>query len=1000
MLNCRKNIKDIILKYKLFVPVLLWLLPSIIFGQAKTVYTLFNSDYQLETSFTSKEIKIDKGQIVSNVLKIKNLQPDSLTIRLSLSCPQYWKSIYSTDKQFIIGGNDSIFIPVRIIPSAIIKGNTKYYINALIQNAEGTPISSEYFYTSTDIISRWDMTVNPSRRIYFLNNSNTTDFKVNLFNSGNEDQDILLRMSLPKSNVLIMDTTEKVISERKFDMSLQTMADTNFFFKLKFVEGERNFKNIDLENYNPSVINQERRFSLYFHSDEPRRVGSSRFSRSDKIDFIKLPNSNKINPYGSDVLPLTAYLRITNILDDVIFSSLHLRGNKYLNNGGNLIYNASMYFSSQENFYKNDSYVRDIPWYVGYFDRTKNIQIGYINSGTIGIQTSGKGIKGEIEVIPNHRVGAFYIKSPYFFTTERLTSWGLHHKVDWDDFSMTTRYAHSEHHVAKLNTDVISVEPKIRIAKKHHLSITGAWSNRYSYIDPLNKYSKEGYLAGLGYTSNFFKNTWKFNIRGSYTSKGFGAYGFERWFLNHRTRVKINKDIEIGIVNNYNHYRYDEEHYNYVPGLNENYYFFNSLNFYSARYLPGVKPGLFYDIRNQYGSNFHVRGLNLSYNKYEINKNLQFSFISTFGLSRVMNVPGSKNHFVYKLNTMIRHKNISINGFYIYGPLSPSMVLMKETTHILPQNLRISVMHQYLFPGKHLVLQTTGSYMYTNVYNHHSFSLSPELYYFTNSGWRFSINPSYTLYTSKFKITNIDLPSYAINNEFEFQRHTNDNFLVSIGIRKDFGIPIPTTYKFYSDIEFVAFYDLNGNKVQDENEPGIENVVIKTGNWDVITNSFGNATLLNAEPGKFSFDVLPLIDLKGWFPLVNDSLMVFNDEKIHIPFVKGVKIFGSVFLEKENIGAPETKPFDLSGIKIIAVNGIDYQTLTGPDGAFEFYLPFGDYVVSLDESILNGRYYLLKNNFELNLDEEIENMYITFHILEKKRKIRVKKFSQDGEVKE
>lgn len=974
--------------------------PVFLFGQNKTVYALNNANYQLETSFTSKEISINKGQIVSNVLKIKNLQPDTITVGLSLSCPQYWKSVFSTDKQYTINGNDSIFIPVRIIPAAIIKGNTKYYINALIQNEDGTPISSEYFYASTDIISRWEMTVNPSRRVYFKNNENTADFNVNLFNSGNEDQNIMLRMSLPKSNVLIMDTTDKALTERKFDMNLKTMSDTNFFYKIKFVEGERNFKNIDLENYNPSIINQERRFSLYLNSDEPRRLGGHKFSRNDKIDFIKLPNSNKINPYGSDVLPLSAYLRVTNILDDVIFSSLHLRGNKFLNNGGNLIYNASMYFSSQENFYKSKNYVRDIPWYVGYFDRKKNIQIGYINSGTIGIQTSGKGIKGEYEIIPNHRIGAFYIKSPYFFSTDRLTSFGLHHKFNWEELSMTTRYAHSDHHVAKLTTNVVSVEPKIRIAKKHHVSFTGAWSTRYNYLDPLNKYTKQGYLMGLGYTSNFFKNIWKFNIRGSYTSKGFGTYGFERWYLNHRSRVRVNKDLEIGLINNYNHYRYDKEHYNYVPGLNENYYSFNSLNFYSARYLPGVKPGLFYDIRNQYGTNFHTRGLNLSYNKYEINTNLQFSFISTFGLSKIVSLQGSKNHFVYKLNTMIRLKNISINGFYIYGPLSPSMVLIKESSHILPQNLRVSVMHQYLFPGEHLVLQTTGSYMYTNVYNHHSFSLSPELYYFTNSGWRFSINPSYTLYTSKFKATNIDLPSYALNNEFEFERHTNDNFLVSIGIKKDFGIPIPTTYKFYSDIEFVAFYDLNGNKVQDQDEPGIENIVIRAGDWDVITNSFGNATLLNADPGKISFDVLSLIDLKGWFPLVNDSLMIFNDDKIYIPFVKGVKIFGNVFLEKEKIGPDEDKPFDLSGIKIIAVNGIDYQTLTGPDGAFEFYLPFGDYVVSLDESILNGRYYLLKNNFELSLDEEIENMYITFHILEKKRKIRVKRFTPDGTLEE
>ena len=68
-------------------------------------------------------------------------------------------------------------------------------------------------------------------------------------------------------------------------------------------------------------------------------------------------------------------------------------------------------------------------------------------------------------------------------------------------------------------------------------------------------------------------------------------------------------------------------------------------------------------------------------------------------------------------------------------------------------------------------------------------------------------------------------------------------------------------------------------------------------------------------------------------------------------------------------------------------------TLTGSDGTFEFYLPFGEYVITLDENILNGRYYILKNNYKINLTGEVENMYITFNIYEKKRKVRVKKFN-------
>jgi len=50
----------------------------------------------------------------------------------------------------------------------------------------------------------------------------------------------------------------------------------------------------------------------------------------------------------------------------------------------------------------------------------------------------------------------------------------------------------------------------------------------------------------------------------------------------------------------------------------------------------------------------------------------------------------------------------------------------------------------------------------------------------------------------------------------------------------------------------------------------------------------------------------------------------------------------------------------------------------------------------LDENVLNGRYYIIKNNYVIDLSKDVENMYITFHIVEKKRKIRIKSFNGTG----
>jgi len=965
-------------------------------AQVNTFFIKGATTHSIEISFVNEEIEIVKGEIISNVLKIKNTSSDSLKVYISLNQPPLWKTLFISDRMYAIPDNDSIFIPVRIIPAAMMKGDTKYYINAFIENENREQIAGAYFFASTERISRWDMIANPDQRIYFKNDENTAGFDLSLTNTGNEKQDLLMTMSNIKSSLIVMDSNDKPQKVNKWDFSLEPEEDTTLSYRVKYTEGQRNFKNIDIENYNPESLNEEKHFSLFFHSEEPRRINHSNTSRNTKIDFIKLQSEKKVNPFGSDVLPLSAYLRVTNLLDDVVFSSLHLRGQKSFNNGGNLFYNTSMYFSSQSNFY-GENYIKNIPWYIGYFDNNKSFQIGNVNGGALGVQSSGKGAKGEIKFLPNQWGGGYYVRSPYIFEKPRLESWGLHHRLELDNFTNLTQYSHSHHYSADIITDVISVAPKLRLKQKHTITFTGALSNRQHYADPNNRFNKQGYLVGAGYTSNFFERRWKLNLRGSYTSKGFGSYGFERWFANHRSRVSITKDFELSMINNYNHYRYDKDHYNYIAGYNKNYYFFNSLNFHSARYFPNLKPGIFYDIKYGYGYNFHVTGLNLAYSKYDITRNLQMSFNSMLGMSRIVNEPDSKSQFVCKLNTMIRYHNFSFTGFYNYGPYSPAMVHYKEQNNIIPQNVRVSLIHQYLFKNRHLVLQSMVSYGYVNMNNHHSVNISPELYYFTNSGWRISINPAYTYYSSKFSTNYNDLPSYVGYEDWEFQRYSHDNFLVSVGVKKDFGIPIPTTYNRYANMSFVAFYDLNGNNVQDEDEPGLGNIVIQVGDWSIITKSNGRASLKNVDPGNFEYSVLSLENLKGWFPMINDSLKIFKDELINIPFVKGVKIYGSVYIDQEDLKPMEDKKLDISGIKISATNGHTFNTLTGSDGGFEFYMPFGEYTISLDENILNGRYYLVQNNYKVDLTGQVDNLFITFHILEKKRKVKIKRFDDNGE---
>lgn len=133
--------------------------------------------------------------------------------------------------------------------------------------------------------------------------------------------------------------------------------------------------------------------------------------------------------------------------------------------------------------------------------------------------------------------------------------------------------------------------------------------------------------------------------------------------------------------------------------------------------------------------------------------------------------------------------------------------------------------------------------------------------------------------------------------------------------------------------------------------------------------------------------------MEGWFADINDSITVLNSGKINIPFVRGVKVYGDVILDRQQIAvADKDKIFDMSRIKITASGGKVYNTLTDIDGHFEFYLPNGEYLLTMDETILGETYKLSKNNIPITLKTSQDGVYMSFYIVEKRRKVKFKTF--------
>ena len=78
---------------------------------------------------------------------------------------------------------------------------------------------------------------------------------------------------------------------------------------------------------------------------------------------------------------------------------------------------------------------------------------------------------------------------------------------------------------------------------------------------------------------------------------------------------------------------------------------------------------------------------------------------------------------------------------YNYGPMGVGEISNTlKSNKVYSQTIRLTAGHQYQFKNKHFVWENNPTYNYMNQLKRHSFSLFSQLYYFTNNGFRFSVN--------------------------------------------------------------------------------------------------------------------------------------------------------------------------------------------------------------------------------------------------------------------
>jgi hypothetical protein len=946
---------------------------------------------QVSTKFSKPTEELKKGQIISNVLKVINHADIPLNFSVDAIFPGGWKRIDSKNKIHTAKPKDTVFVPIIILPTKLVNGNTEIIVNTFIIDEDGQQIGNNFFTLTTTKKVAWSIDIKNNTNFYFKNDENTKDFNFSINNNGNYNQDIFVSYTIPRKDLILTDTLLKPIIEPNKTFTLLPREQKEIKHKIiaKSIN-ERNENRISINNFLPLTNTQRITRTLIVNTSEPK-IRKTDLQRKTKINFIKLPNEIEANSFGYPNLPLIVDLTAQNILDNRSFLSLNLQGFKQLNSEASLVYFTQLNYSNS--FFTNNVF-KNAPWYVGYFDDKKSIEIGQVNGDLIGASSSGKGIKLGYQFNEKHSAGGFYVNSNGFFSSENsIISYGGWYKFKYNESIRLRASAgrSSNNFTERVNNSII-LQPSVNFLNSHSISFISGFNNLQFKVNDISQ-STNGYLIGTNYSSTAFKKKLRSNINIRYNDKYFSNGSSERINISQRFNYQLSKDWIAIATNNYQKSNIFNRNTDTFLYTQEN--FFSNVSFSKKTLKGSYQPGVFYEYRNFPNNSFVLRGLNFRYSLYNFEKNLLTSLFTRAGYAKPKNVIDSEEYFSLEMSGLFRYQTWSLTGRYNLGTFSSISSQQNQNNFSTPQSLRLSIQNQYLFPSKQFVLESNLIYSYNNIFKNHSLGIFPQLFYFSDSGWRFGLSANYMFTSSDFSSVYDTTDIGQNQNQASIGPTVNSNLNLNFSLRKEFGVPIPFTNKTAASAKFVSFLDINGNNIKDKDEVSIQNVVVKLNKHEVITNFDGEASIKNVQQGKYKLEILPLEELNGWFSNTKDSIFINEDGINYIPFVRGIKVYGDIIIDRQKIAVTDDKKLDLSRIKISAIKGDKiYNTLTNKNGRFEFYLPFGSYTVTMDEVILNDRFRVTRNNLPIKLRNEQDGVYVSFYIIEKRRKVIFKDFTK------
>ncbi len=950
---------------------------SFIFFQLYIYASLFTLTAQttkeLSVEFAKYKSDHNPQEIFLNILKITNNSNQSKEFYVRFNVPNQWKLVTqnSSEKKIALQPGETTNIPVRVSMPKLTQGGIAYILSAeLLGTNENLLIPQVYCYINIPRISDWKMKAE-DRYLYVSEHEFFKTVKIHFENNGNAEENIKISLELGNKLGIVGFNAKKI----ETGILLKPYTDSTVEFMVKYNDSYKDL---------PSI--RDNRMVVYASNDAVSTPKNITFW-FEKVESIYE------NELTEDESPLIIWADLFNLLTQNGFVNVQagFTGNIYLKDKSRLSYyfwNGNILNTNTPNTFGRN-YYQFSRMYLEYSKKSLRVRVGDIFSATWNVPFNGRGISANYTYKKHHLFGALTrnifnpvwtigLQDSYQYNSNLTLYGSLGYRLDnfrninsvIPTLGASYRYKTSSI-MALFSPAIVNFNGDTRFGYGHIINYNGKYLNNKLSAYLNNRFRTQYFLEGIGTFNSTIGNA-------SYRLDN--AQSFTLFYNANYTNPSI-IDPFFNIIN-------VGKRDNHVSSLLWSKTFNNKLTFNGG---PGYQH--FYNenlLNNQptYISNNYIGyvGVNVKGKKRQNsiagNISLSYTDVSTF-FNGITSKPPGYFSSSYLLNARFNKSGLMM-GYYYGAPSYNSQIFFRENGRG-NKSIRINPYYNQSFFQNKFHVNINATYWYQVNDKSSRTSMFSYLVYELGQGW--SANANVLLY------------NYTRNDE-ETGRVTFSDVNMNFGFRKVFDIPQP--HNKHYNVKIIFFKDLNGNRIKDENEVGLHDILVKLENkkdslnissseyYDInlLSDQFGTVECLRLPEGYYIVTTEELMGTTEYLNQLGKSFEIYLGENltVFVPFTKSNKVIGKVVIQRD--------PFSSLGlvspgnIKITATDSVGntYSCLTNPDGSFILYAPHsGMYRVSL-KNIFEENFSLKQQEFIVDFNG-LKEFNVTFLFEERKRKI-------------